>query len=461
MTLTDNNENQIMHLRILAMAALMALTSHANAAAPRTNWVVNQLYSFNHPLAASNSAEVATKIATMSASPYAFYRGTDHLFFQDMLTLPASGYATLQTGYTWLGGDTHIGNFDAVMDSAGAVVFKVSDFDEGYLGQYVWDLRRLAASMVLSGRETGINDSNITTAVNTMVGAYVDQMSSFKGSSAELSFQLKSGNTSGAVKDTISTATGKTRASLLSKYTQLSGSTRTFQNLSNLTAVDTTTYNNIKMAMSGYVASIAASKQYAASFYTIKDIHRKLGSGVGSLGKLRYYVLVQGPSTATTDDVILEMKQTIPSAVAQVNNGQLPASAYAYNEANRVAKTAKAQWINAERLIGYTNVSGVPYYVHEKSPFQEDFDYTLLDASRMNTAATYLGQALASAHALADQDYDAAIVSYSIDKQVSDAVTSKSGLKAEIVSFAFDYANQVQLDWQSFVAARNAGTPLY
>ena len=107
------------------------------------------------------------------------------------------------------------------------------------------------------------------------------------------------------------------------------------------------------------------------------------------------------------------------------------------------------------------NVSGVPYYVHEKSPFQEDFDYTLLDASRMNTAATYLGQALASAHALADQDYDAAIVSYSIDKQVSDAVTSKSGLKAEIVSFAFDYANQVQLDWQCFVAAGNAGTPLY
>ena len=73
------------------------------------------------------------------------------------------------------------------MDSAGTVVFKVSDFDESYLGQYTWDLRRLAASMVLAGRETGINDSNITTAVNTMVGAYVDQMSSFKGSSAELS----------------------------------------------------------------------------------------------------------------------------------------------------------------------------------------------------------------------------------------------------------------------------------
>jgi uncharacterized protein (DUF2252 family) len=53
------------------------------------------------------------------------------------------------------------------------------------------------------------------------------------------------------------------------------------------------------------------------------------------------------------------------------------------------------------------------------------------------------------------------VVSYSIDKQVTDAVTSKGGLKAEIAAFAFDYAAQVNLDWQAFVAAYNAGTPLY
>ncbi len=46
----------------------------------------------------------------------------------------------------------------------------------------------------------------------------------------------------------------------------------------------------------------------------------------------------------------------------------------------------------------------------------------------LNAAATYLGQALASAHAISDQDYNSAIVQYSIDKQVSNAVTSTSGL---------------------------------
>ena len=52
-------------------------------------------------------------------------------------------------------------------------------------------------------------------------------------------------------------------------------------------------------------------------------------------------------------------------------------------------------------------------------------------------------------------------MSYSIDKQVSDAVTSKSGLKSEIRAFAFSYADQVELDWEAFVEAYNAGTALY
>jgi uncharacterized protein (DUF2252 family) len=444
------------------MCVMSGAAAQAYAATPRASWVVAEVYGHNHPYAATASNELDTKMATMSLSAYNFYRGTDHIFFRDMLTRPASAYATTQTGDTWVGGDTHLGNFDASRDSSGKAVFKVSDFDEGYLGQYVWDLRRLAASVVLAGRENGLSDASIRTAINTLVGAYAGKMSEFKGTSAELGFQLTAINTTGAVDDTIVAANGKTRSSLLSKYTQLSGSARVFQNLSNLVPVTATTYSGIVGAMSTYVDSIAPSKRYAASYYTVKDIHQKLGSGVGSLGKLRYYVLIQGPSTATTDDVILEMKQASTSVVAIASNGRLPAWAYDNHEGGRVAKTAKAQLINADVLIGYTAVAGKPYSLREKSPYQEDFDYTLLStAGKLDTAANYIGQALASAHAISDQDYDATIVTYSIDKQVADAITSVSGLKTEIANFAFDYAAQTQLDWQAFVTAYNNGTPLY
>ncbi|ALK33786.1 DUF2252 domain-containing protein [Burkholderia plantarii] len=449
---------------IAVAAACLIAVAPVHAQSSRTNWVVNQIYNANHPFAATDSTDLATKMSTMAADSFAFFRGTDHIFYQDMLTLPASNYTTSQTGYTWIGGDAHIGNFGAWQDSGGNTVFGVDDFDEGYLGQYVWDLRRLATSMVLVGRANGIADGDITTAIKTMVGAYVGEMSDFKGSSDELSFQLKNGNTSGVVQSTIGDAKDDSRSDLLAKYTRVSGGARSFQTIAgSLVPVDGTTYANLSAGMSSYISSIGSSKQYAASYYKVKDIHQKIGSGVGSLGKLRYYILIEGPSSSTSDDVILEVKQETASAVAVASgNGQALASADGSNDAARVAMTNKAQTLNADVLVGYATVNGVNYTFHEKSPYQEDFDYTkLTSAGKLATAATYLGQALASAHAISDQDYDSAIVTYSIDKQVTDAITSTSGLQTEISNFAFSYARQVNLDWQSFVGAYQAGTPLY
>ena len=447
-------------IALLIASAMLSLS--ANAASSRPSWVVSQVYNYNHQFAATGSADLATKMSTMANSPFLFYRGTAHIFYQDMATLPASLYTSVQTGYTWLGGDTHLGNFGSVRDSGGTQVFAAGDFDEGYLGQFVWDLRRMAVSMILAGRENGISDADITTAINTMAGAYLDKMDAFKGTSDELTFQLKSGNTSGVVQDTINAGAANSRSSLLSKYTQLNGAARVFQTTAQLQVVPAATYNALVASMGDYVNSIASSKRYASSYYAVKDIRQKLGSGVGSLGKLRYYLLLEGPSSSTSDDVIVEMKQSVPSAVTAAANGRLPASTYAYNEGNRVARTLKAQLINADVLTGYTRANNMDFFLHEKSPWQQDFDTTALTSGgKLNTAATYVGQALASAHAIADQDYDATVVSYSIDKQVTDAVTSKSSFKSELVSFAFDYATQVSLDWQSFVAAKNAGTPLY
>ncbi|MGO4466885.1 DUF2252 family protein, partial [Pseudoduganella sp. RAF53_2] len=327
-------------IALLIASAMLSLS--ANAASSRSSWVVSQVYNYNHQFAATGSADLATKMSTMANSPFLFYRGTAHIFYQDMATLPASLYTSVQTGYTWLGGDTHLGNFGSVRDSGGAQVFAAGDFDEGYLGQFVWDLRRMAVSMILAGRENGISDADITTAINTVAGAYLDKMDAFKGTSDELTFQLKSGNTSGVVQDTINAGAADSRSSLLSKYTQLNGAARVFQTTAQLQVVPAATYNALVASMGDYVNSIASSKRYASGYYAVKDIRQKLGSGVGSLGKLRYYLLLEGPSSSTSDDVIVEMKQSVPSAVTAAANGRLPASTYAYNEGNRVARTLKA-----------------------------------------------------------------------------------------------------------------------
>ncbi|MEH2337102.1 DUF2252 family protein [Nostoc sp.] len=94
--------------------------------------------------------------------------------------------------------------------------------------------------------------------------------------------------------------------------------------------------------MNSYIASIPSSKRYNNSYYILKDIRLKLGSGTGSIGKYRYYLLIEDPSSATDDDRILEMKQEGSSAVASAVPGLLSTSVYGNQEGVRVTITTKA-----------------------------------------------------------------------------------------------------------------------
>jgi uncharacterized protein (DUF2252 family) len=458
---------------ILAILTLtLVLTFTAQAATPRSSWLENQIYQYNHPFANQLPQELAIKMQKMAVNPFAFYRGTAHIFYSDMQILPSSGFVNSSTSAIWLEGDMHMQNLGGLRDSNGNNVFDTTDFDEGYLGPYVWDLRRMAVSILLAAKQNGLSSSDAQDVVRNFLDTYLNKMSDFKGTSDELSYRLESSNTNGVVKDLIQTSAGKSRSKFLNKYTQINSSgNRVFQTTSELQTVSSSTYSAITTAMSSYITSIPSSKRYSNSYYTLKDIRLKLGSGTGSLGRYRYYLLIQGSSSANDDDVILEMKQETSSAVAMAQAtplgsiavpGLLPSSVYGNHEGARVTIATKAMLSNTDTLVGYTTVNSIPFFVREKSPYQEDFDYTLLTTkTKFLDAMGYAGKIVAKNHAISDQDYDASIVSYSVDKQVTDVVSNKSAFKDEIVSFAVDYATQVEYDYASFVNAYNRGVTLY
>ncbi|MDZ8237037.1 MAG: DUF2252 domain-containing protein [Nostoc sp. ChiQUE01a] len=454
--------------QISAIIAVLILTlgfaSTSQAATPRSTWVENEIYQYNHPFASQLPQELATKMQKMTASPFAFYRGTAHIFYRDMQTLTGSGFVNSSISAIWLEGDMHMQNLGGMRDSNDNNVFDTTDFDEGYLGPYVWDLRRMAVSILLAAKEHGFNSGDAQDIVRNFLDAYLNKMSDFKGTNDELSYRLEDSNTNGVVKDLIQKAAGKNRSSLLNKYTLLnSTSDRVFQTTSELQPVSSTTYSNIAAAMSSYIASIPSSKRYSNSYYTLKDIRLKLGSGTGSLGKYRYYLLIEGPSLQTDDDRILEMKQQNSSAVAIASPGLLPSSVFNNHEGARVTIATKAMLSNTDPLVGYTTVSSIPFMVREKSPYQVDFDYRLLTTkSKFMDAMDYAGKVVAKNHAISDKDYDAAIIAVSVDKEVSDITSgNKAVFKDEIVNFALDYAAQVEYDYASFKDAYNRGVTLY
>ncbi|MBP5976833.1 DUF2252 domain-containing protein [Brasilonema sp. CT11] len=449
---------------LIALILTLGLTSALKAGTPRQSWVENEIYQYNHQFASQLPQELATKMQKMKASPFAFYRGTAHIFYRDMQTLPSSGFVNSSTSAIWLEGDMHMQNLGGMRDSNGNNVFDTTDFDEGYLGPYVWDLRRMAVSILLAAKENGLSSSDGQDIVRNFLDAYLNKMSDFKGTNDELSYRLESGNTSGVVKDLIQQAAGKSRSNFLNKYTQINTSgNRVFQTTSELQAVSSSTYSAITTAMSSYIASIPSSKRYNNNYYTLKDIRLKLGSGTGSLGKYRYFLLIEGSSLASDDDQILEMKQETSSAVAIAAPNLLPSSVYGNHEGQRVTTATKAMLSNTDPLVGYTTLSSINFMLHEKSPYQEDFDYTLLTSkSKFMDAIAYAGKVVAKNHAISDKDYDSSIVPYSVDKEVTDVISgNKAGFKNEIVNFAVDYATQVEYDYASFVDAYNRNIPLY
>lgn len=443
--------------------------THTQAATSRQSWIVQQIYNYNHPFNTNSflAGELATKMNKMATSPFVFYRGTAHLQYQDIKNnlLPSSIYSNAITNNVWIEGDMHMQNMGGLRDANGNAVFDTNDFDEGYWGSYIWDVRRMAVAILLAAEENGISSTDRQSLVKNFVDSYASQIAAFKGVDDELTYRLTTSNTSGVVKDTIQAADSKTRSSLLSKYTFTSGGARYFQTISgSLQPVDAVTLSAINNAMTGYINSIPTSKRKSNGYYTLKDAALRLGSGTGSLGRYRYYLLIAGDNASdTNDDVILEMKQESDSAVSIAVPNQMPASAYNYDNAVRATKTMKAMLNNADIFAGYTTMNGMSFFIRERSPYQEDFDYLLLTSySKFNDAVKYMGKIVAKNHALADKDYDSTLISYSMDKEITDAINGDvSGLKTETLTYALNYATQVKQDYADFVNAKNSGATLY
>jgi uncharacterized protein (DUF2252 family) len=109
----------------------------------------------------------------MAVSPFAFFRGAAPLMAADLATLPRTGL------HVQICGDAHVRNLGAYAAPEGYLVFDINDFDETIQGPWEWDLKRLATSLVLAGREAGAGKSTCGNAVEEMTRSYRTSMARF------------------------------------------------------------------------------------------------------------------------------------------------------------------------------------------------------------------------------------------------------------------------------------------
>ena len=102
----------------------------------------------------------------MLVSPFTFYRGAALIMASDLATTPRSGLQVQACG------DAHLSNFGVFASAERNLVFDVNDFDETLPGPWEWDVKRLAASLAIAGRDRGFSDGERADVVLAAVSGY-------------------------------------------------------------------------------------------------------------------------------------------------------------------------------------------------------------------------------------------------------------------------------------------------
>ena len=116
---------------------------------------------------------VPIRYGRMSTSPFAFYRGAAYVMASDLARSPQTGLRVQ------LCGDAHLANFGAFASPERQLLFDLNDFDETLPGPWEWDVKRLAASVAVAGRENGFGVKRRTEVVRELVREYRRTIRSF------------------------------------------------------------------------------------------------------------------------------------------------------------------------------------------------------------------------------------------------------------------------------------------
>jgi len=398
------------------------------------------------------------KFRKMAADPFAFYRGSACLFYADM-DGEEDRWADERTSRIWIQGDLHAENFGTYMAGDGVFVFDVNDFDEAYLGHFTWDIKRMVASVALLAWMKAISDADIASLIETYVRAYMDQVRFFVESDRDHEYALRLETTEGEIREILLETRLNTRVDLLDGMTLIDENfERRFRLSSGVRELDDAERDKAHAAFEAYLETIPETRRFRSLTYQVKDIVGRQGFGIGSAGLPAYNVLVEGPTQALENDVVLSMKQGNVAAPSRIVRDEHIVDYFKHN-GHRTAVSQRALQAHADPWLGYSEVDGVGFVVSELSPYVEDLDWSdLTEPEQMSPVLDYLGRATAKVHCVADKDSDPNIVGFQTEDEIMEVLSgNEDEFVQEMAEFGARYAEIARDDHRLFVDAFRNG----
>jgi uncharacterized protein (DUF2252 family) len=443
------------------MAGTVDLGRQRESSDERQTKIVDVLVDTFSELMVADPEAFRQKFRKMAAGPFAFYRGSACLFYADM-EREKDRWADERTSRVWIQGDLHAENFGTYMDGDGVFIFDVNDFDEAYLGHFTWDIKRMVASVALLAWMKAISDADIASLIETYVQAYVEQVRYFDESDRDHEYALRLETTDGEIREILLETRLNTRVDLLDKLTLVNENVeRQFRRGSGVRELDNAERAMVHTSYEAYLETIPETKRFRSLTYQVKDIVGRQGFGIGSAGLPAYNVLVEGPTQALENDVVLSMKQGNIAAPSRIVHDERIKGYFKHN-GHRTAVSQRALQAHADPWLGYTEIDEVGFVVSELSPYVEDLDWSdLTEPEQMSPVLDYLGRATAKVHCVADKDSDPNIVGFQTEDEISEALSgNEEEFVQEMVDFGAHYSEIARNDHSLFVDAfRNGRIP--
>jgi uncharacterized protein (DUF2252 family) len=388
---------------------------------------------------------VPIRYGRMAASPFDFYRGAALPMAADLAAMPRTDIVVQ------LCGDAHLSNFGLFASPERTLVFDITDFDETLHGPFEWDLKRLAASLILAGRSHGLSEHDGRHAVHRAIRSYRVRMAGFATMRAIDVYyaQVDAPSILGVadkqarpfLQETVHSASHHDALHELPKLTAVdaAGRRRIVDRPPVITHPAEATQVRIDKALAGYRETLEEDRRALLDRYQIADVALKV-VGIGSVGLAAFAVLLVGEGD--DDPLFLQVKQ----AEASVLERFLPSSAQPSHGARVVIGQRRLQ-AASDIFLGWTvGDQGRHLYFRQLQDQKGAAVINEMTADDLAVWGELCGWALARGHARLGEP--AEIAGY-----LGDDTTFEHAL----AEFAVAYADQTEKDQQALLDAIASG----
>jgi len=398
----------------------------------------------------------------MAVSAFTFFRGAALPMAADLAGTPRTGLVAQ------ICGDAHLSNFGLFASPERRLVFDINDFDETLPGPWEWDVKRLATSMEIAGRDNGYSTKQRRGIVLATVAAYRRAMAGFAGMTALEVWYSHADET--AIHERFGEKLDSTRRKRMSRSM---AKARTKDNLGALDrfagghdgrpqiAADPPLIVPLRDLVEGgmdialmeeqlremidaYRSSLDPERQTLLQRYRLMDFARKV-VGVGSVGTRSWMVLLIGDHER--DPLFLQAKEAGPSALEQF----VGPSEYD-NAGQRVVVGQRLMQAVSDIFLGWVRVKGIvdgqtrDFYLRQLRDWKGSAEIEVMVPAGMQAYGQLCGWTLARAHARSGDRI--AIAAY---------LGAGSAFDEALWKFAQAYADQNEDDYQALTDAIRSG----